>query len=253
MPCRYCHLLLRVLIIFVLLAGPVRAARAESSCSEETYQISAGESLASIAEKCDIPYAALIGINVEISDPNLVYPGQIIRLEYGVPLEFEPASGPALNAGLQADGVYIARQGDSLARIAFLYRTNISSLVEVNPDLLPSQVIVPGQRIQMPKDARLSKGWVGVSTLHAEGGDTIWVRLVDFPPYALVNLNVGEIYDNELIVYDTFTGQADSIGHARIELDLPIYAWSGEEWVIEVVTSDREDAVSAVSPIIYIE
>lgn len=237
-----------------LFGGPLLPARAQSTCRGSTYTVLAGDSLYSIAEKCAVPYAALVGINVEISNPDLIRPGQVIRLVAGAPLYTEPAGGPAQPAGLSADGnEYVARPGDSLARIAFLYDTSLASLLEANPDLRADRVIVPGQSIRMPADARKVKGWIGLSTLIAAPGETIEIRLVDFPPYAQVDLNVGEIYFEELFIYETEDAQTDARGSARIKFKIPIYAWYEEEWVIEAVTTDRATPARSVSPVILID
>src|SRR5690606_34770972 len=126
----------RAILIAILLvaavAVPVRA-QAQLLC-RETFVVRPGDTLYDIAVFCGVPYLALLGINYEISDPNNIYPGQIIRLEAEVPLEWfhQPASGPAEDFGLQPGGAYIVRRGDSLARIAFLYDTTIYDLMELN-------------------------------------------------------------------------------------------------------------------------
>ncbi|WP_420645762.1 Ig-like domain-containing protein [Candidatus Leptofilum sp.] len=46
----------------------------------DTYIVAACEWLTKIANRLGIPYADLIGVNPQIADPNLIYPGQIINL-----------------------------------------------------------------------------------------------------------------------------------------------------------------------------
>ena len=90
---------------------------------------------------------------------------QVIRLVAGVPLYNTPAGGLPDYGGLQEGGlVYIARPGDSLARIAYLYHTTVSELRRYNPTIGDDLIIQVGQAIQMPPDARRDKGWVGIST-----------------------------------------------------------------------------------------
>ena len=46
----------------------------------DTYIVGLCEWLVKIANRLDIPYEALIGVNPQIENPNLVYPGQVINL-----------------------------------------------------------------------------------------------------------------------------------------------------------------------------
>jgi LysM repeat protein len=178
----------------------------------------------------------------------------VIRLEAGVPLYNNPVTGPAQEGGLQPDGVYIARTGDSLARIAFLYQTTVAALLAENPEIRMDKVILPGQSIRLPKDAKLEKGWVGVSNLFPDNYETIEVRVVDFPPYADLKLNLGVLdIDNTVLAYETSKGRTDARGQARIEIDIPYYAWNGEEWVVEVVTTSTADRTRAISPVMTIQ
>lgn len=241
-------------LLLWLSGGAFQPARAQTECGGPTYTIQPGDTLFSVAELCGVPYAALVGINVEISNPDLIRPGQVIRLVAGAPLYNTPASGPAQPGGLSEDGrQYIVRRGDSLARIVFLYGIRLPDLLAANPGLNPAEVIHPDQVLQMPGEPRRAKGWIGVSTRSARARQAIEVRLVDFLPYARVDLNLGEIYDGELYIYDTQTVQVDSRGSARVTYRLPYYAWYGEEWVIEAVTTATSTPARHLSPVITIE
>ncbi len=242
-----------------LLLGTASPARAQSVCSRDTYVVQVGDSLSSIAEFCRLSFAGLVGINVELEDPNLIRPGQVIRLVAGAPLYTAPAGGLPDFGGLQEGGqVYIARPGDSLARIAYLYHTTVSELRRYNPAIGDDLVIRVGQRIQMPPDARREKGWVGISTRTASPGEEFEVRVVDFPPYADIDVNLGEQFEledgsYEFYYYVTIDARTDSRGRARVQVTMPFYAWLGEEWVIEVVTSEQAPMIRAMSPAITID
>jgi LysM repeat protein len=246
------RLLFTALLAGLLCAGlfpsPARAQAAE--CRGSTYTVRAGESLYSIAVKCNIPFAGLVGINVELSDSDRIYPGQVIRLVASTPLYNNPATGPAEEGGLQPWGEYIVRRGDSLARIAYLYTTTVEKLIALNPETGPHGIIYPRQALQIPEDARLEKGWVGVSTLIASARDRVVVRVVDFPPYADIDLRVGQLDEQYDVVYDAKT---DARGQARVEITLPSLAWYDEVWVVEVVTTELAREVRALSPGIVIE
>jgi LysM repeat protein len=154
--------------------------------------------------------------------------------------------------------VYIARPGDSLAWIAYLYHTSVSELRRYNPNIADDLVIQVGQAIQMPPDARREKGWVGVSTRSASPGEQVEVRVIDFPPYADVDVNLGELFELddgtlEFYYYVTVDARTDSRGEAHILVTIPFYAWLNEEWVIEVVTSEQVLVTRAMSPTILID
>ena len=248
-----------LLFTFALLLSTALPAQAQSPCSRDTYVVQAGDSLSAIAERCNLSFAGLIGINVELEDPDLIRPGQVIRLVAGAPLYNTPAGGLPDYGGLQEGGlVYIARPGDSLARIAYLYHTTVSELRRYNPTIGDDLIIQVGQAIQMPPDARRDKGWVGISTRIASPGEEIEVRVVDFPPYADVDVNLGEIFELddgslEVYYYVTIDARTDSRGEVRILVTLPFYAWLDEAWVVEVVTTELALITRAISPTILID
>lgn len=239
----------------LLLAGLPAPAQAQNYyCPYSTYTVLPGDSLASISVKCGVPYTALLGINVEIANPDRIYPGQVIRLAAGVPLYNNPATGAAQVGGLQPDGDYIVRPGDSLARIAYIYNTNVPELVRLNPQLGARGVIYPGQRVHLPDGASLPRGWIGISALFAKRNQVIEVRLVDFPAYADVDVNLGELTtNNNVVTYETYEAKTDARGELRLAVKFPYYAWPGEEWVVEASATESPTPVRVVSPVIKIE
>ena len=240
------------LLAFLLLAAAAPAPAQAQFCGV-TYTVRAGDTLYSIAEECGISYVVLISINYEISDPSKIYPGQVIRLEAEVPLNQyrQPASGPGVDAGYQEGGTYVVRKNDSISRIAYLYGTTISEIVRYNPILRQRLVIVPGQVLVLPPEARRGKGWVGVSANRAEGGDDIEVRVVDFPAYAMIEMNL-MLREEEDFSYFTVQVQTDARGDARAVLEIPWYAWEDEIYEVHVTNLDDGDQPVVKSPGILI-
>ncbi len=260
--------LFSALLIAVLLLGSFGIAPAHASCGD-TYTVSEGDTLFSIAQKCGISYIVLMDINYEISDPSLIRPGQVIRTTAEVPLDqyHQPVSGPAQPGGAQPGGVYIVRKGDSLARIAYLYSTTLAAVYDANPQLGGKPMIYPGQQIQLPTDARQKKGWVGVSTLYPDPYSSIIVRVVDFPPYAPIIYRLYAIpYDYETDEYENpgikaagpqdivrddpysvyVNGTTDARGSAHATIKLSYYAYYGDTWVVDVFTDGlgEQDALA---------
>ncbi len=247
----------RAFLIAIILIGAIAAparAQAQQLC-RETFVVRPGDTLYDISVLCRVPYLALLGINYEIKDPNNIYPGQIIRLEAEVPLEWfhQPASGPSEDFGLQPGGAYIVRRGDSLARIAFLYDTTIYDLMEMNPEIGSDQIIHPEQVLLMPQTARHEKGWVGVSSLFASGGQAIEARAVDFTPYARMHFRLGIRDEFDTFDYQVIETRTDAHGQARVTMTLPYYAWENDIWEVRVVNLDEGEESMVVSPGIRID
>jgi LysM repeat protein len=244
--------ILIALVFFLTVFSPVQA-----DCSDSTYTVRAGDTLASIAEECGINYVVLGNINYEISDPDLIRPGQVIRLiaEEPIPAYETPVTAPVREGGLQPSGDYLVRKGDSLGKIAYLYHTTIDDLYGANPQLGNRPVVFPGQTIHLPWDASREKGFIGVSRLTAYPYDEIRVRLIDFPPntkvdFSLVYLRmaddseeeddywpgIGDLDDEDLM---TASGQTDARGETRVTLKMPYWAYEGEIWAVLVTMPDN--------------
>lgn len=251
-----------VLVLVVLIVAAGRVTPASAACTNP-YIVQAGDTFYSIAAKCGgtgMNYVMLMDINPEVSDPDVLYPGQSIRLTAETPLPFVGQTGLPVVGGLQEGGIFIARPGDSLAGIGYLYNTTVAELYRFNPQLWQQPVIRPGDRIQLPPDARQSKGWVGVSATQAMSSDSIAIRVVDFPPYTDIDIvlrlywekvygrNSGDPYDT--MSYAVFAdGKTDAVGAAEAVLTMPYYAAynPGKPWIVEVYTSESAKRVSALS------
>jgi LysM repeat protein len=248
--------LLAVMLLALALPAPAMA-QTLAECRADTYTVRAGDTLYSIGENCDIGYMGLVGINYQLSSPDKIWPGQVIRLEAGADIgPAQPATGPAVPGGLQEGGIYLVRPGDSLARIAYLHNTTVEVLIYLNPEVAPRQILYTGQRIKLPEDARLEKGWVGVNTLLASRAERIIVRIQDFPPYAALAIYVGEMDEDGRELEDpTLAAEvtADARGDAEVRINLPLFAWYDEVWAFEVVTVGAIRPVRALSPAILIE
>lgn len=257
---RWAAVFIVVVGCFSLLGGaPVQA---QSFCGN-TYTVKAGDTLVSIAKACGLPnYVVLSNINFELSDPNLLRPGQVIRLVAESPLPTPVPGGTAVEGGMQPGGVYIVRKGDSLGRIAYLYNTTVAELYRVNPQLGGRPTVYTGQRIQLPKDAKWSKGWVGVSSLTPAAYSTIEARVVDFPSYTLIAFRLrykptpleGDIsqFDDPDMWVQVET-KTDARGEARVSLRMPYWALRNETWVVEVVTTQSPEPLSAFSAVMTVK
>jgi spore coat assembly protein SafA len=106
----------------------------------QTYTVKSGDTLFLIARHYNIPLQSLINANPQISDPNRIFPGQVIC----IPL----APGPAPCPG----GVsYTVRTGDTMYRIAQRYGVSLTALINANPQISNPNLIYPGQVICIPR------------------------------------------------------------------------------------------------------
>jgi len=93
----------------LLSAGPVRA--------DTIHIVRPGETLSSIARMYGVSVQAIINAN-GLSNPNLIYVGQRLRI---------PGGGPP--AGGSGCVVYTVKRGDTLAAIAWRYGVTVSAIV----------------------------------------------------------------------------------------------------------------------------
>nr|WP_279289591.1 LysM peptidoglycan-binding domain-containing protein [Clostridium gallinarum] len=95
------------------------------------YTVKYGDSLSSIASKYGMDYQTLAKIN-GISNPNLIYPGQVLKIEGEV------------NQGVY----YTVKEGDNLSSIASKYGITYQAIALLN-NLTKPNLIYPGQVLRV--------------------------------------------------------------------------------------------------------
>ena len=99
--------------------------------SNTTYVVKYGDTLSNIAVKYGMDYQTLAKIN-GISNPNLIYPGQVLKIEGEV------------NQGVY----YTVKAGDNLSSIASKYGTTYQAIALLN-NLTNPNLIYPGQVLRV--------------------------------------------------------------------------------------------------------
>jgi LysM repeat protein len=94
-----------------------------------SYTVLAGDTLDAIAERIGATLSELVNLN-HIPDPNLIFPGQILRVPSGA-----GSTGPAAPAAPAVDArphTYTVQEGDTLGSIAERFGTTVSALASAN-------------------------------------------------------------------------------------------------------------------------
>lgn len=98
--------------------------------SGQTYYVRKGDTLRNIASRLSTTVEAILKLNPQITNPNLIYVGQAITI---------PADVPS----------YIVQKGDTLRIIANKFGTTVENLLALNPDIRNPNLIFVGQVINV--------------------------------------------------------------------------------------------------------
>jgi LysM repeat protein len=111
------------------------------------YTVVAGDTLSGIAARYGTSVTLLHQANPQITDPNLIYPGQTLVIPGPTGVSPSDPVIPDTGAGEQ---IYTIQAGDSLSRIASRYGSTTAALVQRNPQIADPDLIYPGQSIVIP-------------------------------------------------------------------------------------------------------
>ena len=96
--------------------------------SGQVYTVQKGDTLRKIADRFKTTVEAILKVNPQISNPNLIYTGQVINLPAGL-------------------STCVVQKGDTLRIIAARYGTSVESLLRLNPQITNANLIYVGQVI----------------------------------------------------------------------------------------------------------
>ncbi|MDU7149893.1 MAG: LysM peptidoglycan-binding domain-containing protein [Clostridium sp.] len=128
-----------------------------------TYTVKEGDTLSEIAQRYGTTTERLAQIN-NISDPNLIYPGQVLRISSNS------------STGSTSDGTattYTVKEGDTLSEIAQRYGTTTERLAQINNISNPN-LIYPGQVLEISSNSSAANTSGGTATTYiVKEGDTL--------------------------------------------------------------------------------
>jgi len=98
--------------------------------SGQVYTVQRGDTLRKIADRLNTTIDAILKVNPQIGNPNLIYVGQVINLPAGL-------------------STYVVQYGDTLRIIAARFGTSVESLLRLNPQITNANLIYTGQMIRL--------------------------------------------------------------------------------------------------------
>ena len=99
------------------------------------YIVRSGDTFSAIAARFGVTLAALVAANPQITEPNHIFPGQVVTIPGS-----SPAPGPS----------YVVQIGDTLTDIAARFGVTLAGVVAANPQISDPDQIFPGQVITIP-------------------------------------------------------------------------------------------------------
>ncbi|MEN5116900.1 LysM peptidoglycan-binding domain-containing protein [Luteimonas sp. TWI662] len=119
--------------------GPQTALPASDAPSGRALTVQHGDTLSGLAAQLGVPLDTLLAANPQVLNPDVIYPGDAINVPGGTT---QAASG--------GGGSYTVQPGDSLSGIASANGTTVQALLDANPQIHNPDLIVVGDRIQLP-------------------------------------------------------------------------------------------------------
>jgi LysM repeat protein len=233
--------LLAVVLLLGLTAAPVNAgeARQGSERCGLTYTVQHLDNLTKIAEYCQTTVEKILAYNPQITNPNLIYSGQVLNMT---------------NTKVIYETKYTVQAGDTLSEIASLFDITVWDLRAANQNVWFDSDLTTGMVLNIP-DVSNYAGYSGnarvsLSVRRAGRGDTVTVYVRGFPANAWIDYRIGEQRETYSAVYDGIIGPD---GTDNTMITIPDNANEGELWVVLVTTTSQRVGVEATSPTIVID
>jgi LysM repeat protein len=128
-----------------------------------TYAVQPGDTLTRIAQRFGTTVQAILAANPQITNPNLIYVGQVIRIPgtgevTPTPTTTTPTPTPTTSTPTPSGETttYVAQAGDTLTRIAERFGTTVQAILAVNPQITNPNLIYVGQVIRVPSTGEVT-------------------------------------------------------------------------------------------------
>jgi LysM repeat protein len=149
-----------------------------------TYIVMRGDTFKVLASRFGTSMDALVSLNKEITNINVIYEGQrmLVPSNSGVPSPLPPGSGQ----------VYSVQPDDTLRKIADRLNTTVEAILKVNPQINNPNLIFAGQAINLP---------AGLSTCVVQRGDTLRIIAARFGTSVESLLRLNPQISNANLIY----------------------------------------------------
>jgi len=132
------------------------------------YNVQAGDTLSSIAQKYGVTLGALEQVNTQIANWDLIYVGEQINLPAGaIPI----TGGTPTPTPAPGTSIYTVQSGDTLSSIAQSHGVTLGALEQANSQISDWNLIYAGEQINIPAATIPITG--GSGTYIVQPGDTM--------------------------------------------------------------------------------
>jgi len=194
-------------------AAPPTTSQASEDCGD-TYTVQSRDYLARIARTCGTTVSSILALNPQITNPNLVYTGMVLRLTDSAPYTYANFYKPF-----------------------YSYYSGYAYSYTYNP-----------YNYQNSTTSRYAK--VTLSDTSVAAGDDVTVTASRFPANSEIDFRLYEEGEETSAIVD---GTVDSEGNASQEFSIPSDADEGGTWYVLVLTTSQADIVEVTSHSIHIE
>lgn len=156
------------------------------------YTVKNGDTLSEIALEYGTTVNEIVNIN-NISNPNLIYPGEVIRI-----LKNSTVYGSETR---QTGSItYTVKKGNTLSQIAFAYGVSVNHIVELNHIQNPN-LIYPGQKLRITESEIRTLNPLNFNnkTYVVKRGDTLWSIALRYGVTVNYLISVNNIQNPNLI------------------------------------------------------
>lgn len=147
------------------------------------YTVQSGDTLSEIASRYGTTVQEIVDIN-NIANPNLIYPGQTLRILTNSTVHGSESRGTG-------SITYTVQRGNTLSQIASSYGVTVEHIVEIN-DIQNPNLIYPGEKLRITGSTNTNLNPVLQNNYYTvQRGDTLWgiARRYGVTVQYLVNLN----------------------------------------------------------------
>lgn len=131
-------------------SGQSSSTTTNTEASAASYTVKSGDTLSGIANQYNTTVNQIVSLN-QLSNPNLIYVGQVLKLKNSQTTNSSSSSSTAATTV----GTYTVKAGDTLSAIASRYSTSSSTLASLNSLSNPNLIYV-GQVLKVSSNASTS-------------------------------------------------------------------------------------------------